>query len=333
MKISRKNFQIAAHKLPSVSIMVVGDIILDKYLHGDVSRISPEAPVPVVHVKSENLKLGGAGNVINNLFALGCKSFVISRCGQDENSEKLKQLLLDIKIPEQNISLIRSKDIPTTIKTRVIAGHQQVCRIDREDVLPLTAAENEITNSKIKTFISAADGLILSDYDKGFFNSGLIENISKIAKDKYIAVDPQVGHFDYYKKVSILTPNHHEAGRYLGRTIYTDAEIETAALDITKKLDCESVMITRGEKGMTLFQKDPQQIFHIPTVAREVFDVTGAGDTVISVFTAFKLAGLSQLEASVVANAAASLVISRIGAATATVEEIENRLQIMGLFA
>lgn len=333
MKISLNNFKEAVKNIRNVKILVIGDIILDEYLIGEVNRISPEAPVPVLLVRNEQLNLGGAGNVINNLTALGCKSVVYGRCGQDKYSELLNNLLKHKNLTENDIHLTHSDGIPTTIKTRIIAGHQQICRVDREETTPLTTQEQISIIASLEKDIKDSHGMILSDYDKGYFNAGFIESIVKLTTTNncFVAVDPQISHFNLYKQVSILTPNHHEAGNFLGKKLISDKEVEDGAIEICAKLNSD-LMITRGDKGMTIYEKESGKITHIPTVAKEVFDVTGAGDTVISVYTAFKLSGLNEIESALVANAAASVVISRLGAATASIAEIENKLNEMDLF-
>ena len=334
MKISRSRFKQSVTRLSSIKIQVIGDVILDEYLVGDVNRISPEAPVPVVWVKKESVTLGGSGNVVKNLSTLGVKSSVFARCGNDSKAELLKDLLLKENVSENNLHLLKSDKVPTTLKTRIIAGHQQVCRVDREEVIPIDENEMSKIIASIQSDLKDTDGIILSDYDKGYFSAKMIAEIVKMGKasGKFIAVDPQVSHFSFYTDVLVLTPNHHEAGRFLDKKLLTDEEIESGALQAIQRLHSDSIMITRGDKGMSLYLKSEKKIHHIPTVAREVFDVTGAGDTVISVYTAFKLCGLSEIESAVVSNAAASVVIARLGASTATPEEIENRLEEMNLF-
>lgn len=333
--LDRNRFQTSTKKLKDLRIIVIGDFILDEYLIGEVNRISPEAPVPVVWVRKEKITLGGAGNVVKNLSSLGVKSIVLGRAGKDEKAKSLLELLSNENTDREKNFLLQSEEVPTILKTRVIAGHQQVCRIDKEELKPITKKEEDLLIQAFLERIDSSDAVILSDYDKGTLTPRLIQEISRICVDKkkIVTVDPQVSHFFLYKGVSILTPNHHEAGKAIGKKLETDSEILQAAQEITEKLSCPSLMITRGEKGMSLYLSSQKEIFHIPTVAREVFDVTGAGDTVISAYTAYHAAGLSELDASVVSNAAAGVVVGKLGAETVTPEELHSSLQSMGTFS
>lgn len=309
-------------------------MILDEYLLGTVTRISPEAPVPIVLVNKESITLGGSGNVVKNLSAIGASSIVFARVGRDDKSKILEDLLLRENVAKENLFLLRSIDVPTTIKTRIIATHQQVCRVDREKVTEIsTSEENEILKN-FQSKIQESHGVIISDYDKGYLTSNLIQKIVEICNKnkKFCSVDPQVRHFHLYEKVSILTPNHLEAGKALGKAIYNDNEIEAGAKELAEKLDSESMMITRGENGMTIFDNTKKKAFHIPTVAKEVFDVTGAGDTVISIYTSCLVSGFSAIESAVVANAAAGIVVGKLGSSTATISEIQKSLEMMDLF-
>ncbi|MBE8401382.1 D-glycero-beta-D-manno-heptose-7-phosphate kinase [Leptospira borgpetersenii] len=332
--LNRDRFLTSTTRLKDLKIIVIGDFILDEYLIGEVNRISPEAPVPVVWVRKEKITLGGAGNVVKNLSSLGVKSIVLGRVGNDEKAKSLSKLLMNENTDESQNFLIESEEIPTILKTRVIAGHQQVCRIDKEELKPINQKEEELLLEAFLERIDFVDAVILSDYDKGTLTPRIIREVSKICSDKkkIVTVDPQVSHFFLYQGVSILTPNHHEAGRAIGRKLENDSEILNAAREISEKLSCFSLMITRGEKGMSLYLSSQKEIYHIPTAAREVFDVTGAGDTVISAYTAYYAAGLSELDASVVANAAAGVVIAKLGAETVTSEELDFSLQSMGSF-
>ncbi|MBE7411298.1 MAG: D-glycero-beta-D-manno-heptose-7-phosphate kinase [Leptospiraceae bacterium] len=332
-QINREKFLKCKEQFKEKKIIVIGDIILDEYLLGSVSRISPEAPVPIVLVEKENITLGGSGNVVKNLTSIGVSSIVFARVGNDEKANTIENLLLKENVNTKDLFLLKSENIPTTIKTRVIATHQQVCRVDREKTNPITKSEELRVLNHFQKKIQECDGVIISDYDKGFLTISLIQQIIKICLEnkKFCSVDPQVRHFFQYEQVSILTPNHHEAGRALERTIFTDEEIETGAKELTKKLNSESIMITRGEKGMTIYSRKEEKIFHIPTVAKEVFDVTGAGDTVISVYTAFIVTGLSQLESAIAANASAGIVVGKLGSSTTNFSEIQNSLENMNL--
>lgn len=333
LKISRTRLQDAFTRLPSIKVLVIGDLILDEYLFGNVERISPEAPVPVVWVRREKHALGGSGNVIQNLAAIGVSSIVMGRVGKDNAFQTLKQLLAEQNVAETDFALLTSDTLPTILKTRIIASNQQICRVDREEVLPLTPAEENLVIDKLKSKISQCSAIIISDYDKGYLTNRVIQECIELARknDVIVTVDPQVSHFFQYKNIDIMTPNHHEAGKALGRKLESEKDIEDACLEICEKITPKAMMITRGEKGMSIYETRLKEFYHIPTVAREVFDVTGAGDTVISMYTAFLAAGLSILEASLVANASAGVVVGKLGTATVTPIEIEQNLGVLGI--
>lgn len=296
--------------------------MLDQYIMGRVQRISPEAPVPVVEERSRKHIPGGAGNVICNLHSIGAEAVPVGLIGQDEEGRILKSDMENYtKIMD---GLLEISWRPTTVKTRVFASNQQVCRIDREDKTPVRESVLEALLEKIKEFMEGTSGIILSDYDKGVMVPDLIAETVRIAHQRniFVSVDPQVTHFERYRKVDVLTPNHIEAGRFLNRTLVTDEEVTQGGREIIDRLEAKSVLITRGEKGMTLVE--PGRSRHFPTVAREVFDVTGAGDTVISIFTAIMAAGGSLQQAVQLSNAAAGIVVGRIGAATVSVQELRQ---------
>lgn len=332
MKISKQTLETAFEKISRMKILVIGDLILDEYLIGSVDRISPEAPVPVVWVRKETQTLGGSGNVIKNLASLGISSIVFGRIGKDKAGETLQSLVLDSKVNDSDLNLMVSDAVPTICKTRIIASNQQVCRVDREEIIPLEPAEENQILSLFQTKINEADAVILSDYDKGYLTPRLIEGLIQIClkEKKIVTVDPQVSHFFLYKGIQIMTPNHHEAGKAISKKLTTTEEIESACVLISEKLQSEAVMITRGEKGMSIYESKPKAFTHIPTVAKEVFDVTGAGDTVITTYTAFLAAGLSVPLASLVSNVSAGIVVGKLGAATVTTKEILLELQNLG---
>lgn len=332
--LDKNRYLSAAAKLSQIKIIVIGDLILDEYLIGEVNRISPEAPVPVVWVRNEKMTLGGAGNVVKNLSQLGSRSIVFGRAGKDSTAKVLEKLLESENTDPSKNKIIFSDQVPTILKTRVIAGHQQVCRIDREETNPLTKEEEEELIRGFIERIREADGVILSDYDKGTLTPSLIREIIDVSvkENKIVTVDPQVSHFFQYGKATVMTPNHHEAGKALGKKLDSDSDVEAAAREIAERLQSPSMMITRGEKGMSLYISREGKTYHIPTVAREVFDVTGAGDTVISVYTAFLAAGLGEIEAALVANAAAGIVVGKLGAETVDPNELLEALEKRGIF-
>jgi len=300
--------------------------MLDEYLFGSVSRISPEAPVPVVEITSSRRLLGGAANVAANIRALGDEPLLLGTVGEDEASIKLAQLLKQRGISSEYLVNDRSRQ--TTIKTRVIAHSQQVVRADREDRHELN---DDTRNRVLKRFMSVADSLqavIISDYGKGVITKSLLENIIEVClqKDIFIAVDPQDTHFHNYRRVSVITPNHHEAGFAYGRRIVSEADLMEVGAGLLRKLQAKSILITRGADGMSLFQ-DGAEPTHIPTFARKVFDVTGAGDTVISCFVSAVCAGADLVEASIVANVGAGITVAEVGTATVAVSQLKKELE------
>ena len=301
------------------NILVIGDIILDHYIWGKVDRISPEAPVPVVEVTRESFLLGGAANVAYNIVSLGGKASVIGINGQDIAGEALMNILLQRGV---NCDGIFTENRPTTVKTRVIAHNQQVVRFDREDKKYVDGKILKGILKYINSVILNYDAVIVSDYKKGMISPELVKDIVKKTKSKgtFIAVDPKVGHFDFYKGVSLITPNVMEASSGSNIEIRDDKTLLKSGKSLMKKLSCKAVLITRGEQGMSLFQKE--KVSHIPTVARKVYDVTGAGDTVISAFTLAYASGANMEEAAVIANHAAGIVVGEVGTAVTTADQI-----------
>jgi D-beta-D-heptose 7-phosphate kinase/D-beta-D-heptose 1-phosphate adenosyltransferase len=301
------------------NILVIGDIILDHYIWGKVNRISPEAPVPVVEVTREEFLLGGAANVAHNIVSLGGRASVIGINGQDAAGEALINILRQRGV---NCDGIFTENRPTTVKTRVIAHNQQVVRFDREDKKYVDGKILKGILAYINSVLLRYDAVIVSDYQKGMISQELIKDIVKKTKPKgmFIAVDPKVGHFDFYQGVSLITPNVMEASSGSQIDIRDDKTLLKAGKGLMKKLSCKAVLITRGEQGMSLFEKN--KITHIPTVARKVYDVTGAGDTVISAFTLAHASGATMEEAAVIANHAAGIVVGEVGTAVATPEQL-----------
>jgi D-beta-D-heptose 7-phosphate kinase/D-beta-D-heptose 1-phosphate adenosyltransferase len=307
-------------------VLVVGDLILDEFIWGGVSRISPEAPVPVVWVNSENFMPGGASNVAANIRSLGGEVHLAGIVGADSRGEKLRELLSQKGVHCDGVFTDPAR--PTTQKTRVIAGHQQVVRIDRERVEPLPDSLIDAVLDFIRAKMDDIDALIIEDYGKGVISPRLVQEIVRAAKkrDKVITVDPKETHFSYYQGVTTITPNHHEAASAVGYAIRDEATLEKAGNQLLKKLNAESVLITRGENGMCLFQqgKRPERI---PTVAQEVFDVSGAGDTVISAYTLARARRASAVEAAHISNCAAGIVVGKVGVAVTTRQELLARIK------
>lgn len=309
-------------------IIVVGDIMLDHFIKGSVSRISPEAPVPVVAVNNEFFVAGGAGNVAVNLAALGAKPVMISVIGQDIGGQMLKGILQSKGIAVYGLA--EDKDRPTTQKIRVMAEQQQIVRFDRESKKTIS---RDIAAACMKSFelaIKTAKGVILSDYGKGMLSDQNIKTIiDKCRKRKIpVCVDPKIDNFKKYKNITCMTPNTKEAWEGAGETPKAgEAAIVKLGNKILKMLGAQSILITRSADGMSLFEKGKKLPTTIPTMAREVYDVTGAGDTVISVFTLALAAGAALPEAAVLSNYAAGIVVGKSGTATATRKEIEGVLK------
>lgn len=313
-------------KIPQSRVFVLGDLMWDEYIRGDVSRISPEAPVPVLLGTSEDRTPGGAANVLKNLRDLKCTMGILGIVGADGNGVALQHELEKWGLAE-HLQLIRMADRPTTIKTRFMARNQQLLRVDREKA---SAIDERTEGEVLKAFersIGAFDAVIISDYDKGLLTRRVITEAIRIARAKkiFVAVDPQVKHFRDYSFSDIMTPNEKEASEGIGKSFpQSDEDVAQIAAEIRRELKLEHLLITRSQRGMAYF-KDGQAVY-LPTVAREVFDVTGAGDTVITVYTAAIAAGATHIEAMVLSNIAGGIVVGKLGTATATVAEIQNEL-------
>ncbi|MCL2485902.1 MAG: D-glycero-beta-D-manno-heptose-7-phosphate kinase [Endomicrobia bacterium] len=308
------------------SVLVVGDIMIDKFIWGKVSRISPEAPVPVVEVTKETETLGGAGNVANNITALGGKAFVVGTIGDDFTGGSLISLLKEKSVNPDY--LVCDLQRPTIIKTRIIAASQQVVRVDKE----IKGNFNLSTESKIidniEKLIPKFNAVIISDYGKGVVSPKVLHRTIALAK-KYkipVTVDPKIENFKKYKKVTTMTPNTKEAIEGMNaKNIKTDEDMINLGKKILKTLNSESVLITRSEKGMTLIERN-NKVTNIPTRAKEVFDVTGAGDTVISTMTLALAAGANLATAAEIANFAAGIVVGKLGTATTNPEELKKTI-------
>ncbi len=300
---------------------VVGDIIVDEFVWGDVSRISPEAPVPVVNVESTDRRLGGSANVIRNLHALNQPSAMFGIVGDDEPGKWVHQRLAELNADDAGV-LTKRNNRPTAIKTRIIARHQQVVRYDREWTEPAKPETHDEIEKRMLNRLAEANAVILSDYGKGVLTPEFLERLISHMDGKIVAVDPKPEHTDAYKNATLITPNLSEAAAMAGMdAINNDGQVEAIAKTLHKNLNLTYALITRSERGMTLFDGD--HCHHIPTAARDVYDVTGAGDTVIAVFTTCLARGDDPLKAAQIANLAAGVVVGKVGTATATWEEIE----------
>ncbi len=325
-KISKERFDQIFSGWGGHRILVLGDVMLDEYLWGNVSRISPEAPVPVVEIVKESVKLGGAANVALNIKALGDEPVLVGVIGEDGNGAKMMSALSEAGIKRQGI--FRDNPRTTTIKTRIIAHNQQVVRADREN----TEEISEELTDKVMTFVTdkmqEIDGIIISDYGKGVVTYKLLSQLIGLCNqnDVFIAVDPKDTHFMNYKRVSLITPNHHEAGFVYGKRIKNEGILQEVGWGLVQRLNVDALLITLGEKGMSLFEADGT-LTHFPTRAKKIYDVTGAGDTVISAFTCAVAAKANYKEATLISNHVAGLVVGQVGTAQATREELMADLE------
>ena len=316
----------AVSNFKNARVLVIGDLILDEFIWGDVSRISPEAPVPVVWVKKESFMPGGASNVANNLSSLGANVSLVGVIGDDEHGAILKSELEQKGIDTSGILTDESR--PTTLKTRVVAQHQQVVRIDKEKIDHLDGNMVSRMINHIESAIKKVDAVVIEDYGKGVITPKLLSRIVPAAKraGKIISVDPKEEHFKYYQGISVITPNNHEAAKAVGFEIKDEASLKKAGRVLLSKLNCKIALITLGENGMAVFQKSKPMI-HIPTVAQEVFDVSGAGDTVIATYTLALAAGANPVKAAYIANCAAGIVVGKVGIAVVTADELLDRIK------
>ncbi len=312
-------------RFPQASVLVVGDLILDHYVWGRVTRISPEAPVPVVHVESEEFKLGGAANVFNNIHALGGQADICGVVGADESG---RRLLKELGVRRKGRGgVIIDADRPTTRKSRVVAHHQQVVRFDVETRQePKPSLQKRILRY-VESRIKEISCLVVSDYAKGVVTPTLMAELTRLAAQRGIpiVVDPKVEHFSYYKGVTVVTPNHLEATQAAGTHGDDDRTIYEAGTMIRQRLGCQAVLVTRGEKGMSLFEGDGVQ-WHVPTKARQVFDVTGAGDTVVATLALALATGTTLRDAAYLANHAAGIVVGMVGTATISGKQLCDAL-------
>ena len=312
-------------KFSSKKVLVVGDIMMDRFVWGNVERISPEAPVPVVEVVKETEHAGGCGNVAKNIVSLGGKSVVVTVIGDDINGERLKHIM---ESSGTDISgIFQDRERQTIVKTRITAHNQQMVRIDRESKLQISSSIIEKIVNFIKQMVKTVDAILISDYGKCVITKNVLKTCIKLAHkyDIPISVDPKIEHFMDYKRVTVITPNTNEAtlGMRLHKKTTTEEEIYALCEKIITKLKSEAVVITRGEKGMSLFQKN-RKIYNIPTRAKEVYDVTGAGDTVIATLTLALAAGASMSTGCEIANYAAGVVVGKVGTATVNTEELKS---------
>lgn len=302
-------------------IVVIGDLMLDEFIWGRVRRISPEAPVPVVEVDRQTLALGGAGNVVSNLVALGASPVPVGVVGADGDADRLRSALLALGVSCDG--LVTDAGRPTTLKTRIIAHNQQVVRADRESRTPVSDEMEQQIIAAFRHHIEAADAVVVSDYSKGLLTAGVLRQTLAAARERELIVclDPKMRSFVHYQPVTVITPNNQEAAEAAGISIEDETGLVEAGRKILASIDCRAALVTRGEEGMTLFT-DGGEVTHIPTVAREVYDVTGAGDTVVATLALALASGATLAEAARLANHAAGVVVGKIGTATVTREEL-----------
>ncbi len=326
MMVSSSNFDHYLDNLAHTRLLCLGDIMLDCFIYGRVERISPEAPVPVFHMNHKTMSVGGAGNVVRNLSALGVETSFCGMIGRDNEGEELKKLIDEL--PKTTGCLIQDLHRPTTHKIRYLAHNQQVLRADNEATFPLSVELQDQVIQYFQTQLSLVNGVIFSDYGKGMLPPTLLKELISLANQagKPVIVDPKGSDYSIYRGATVLTPNLKELAQATRMPVSKDDQIVEAALNLINKYDINAVLVTRSEQGMSLIRAN-QEPFHIPTHAIEVFDVSGAGDTVIAAFSAALLGGASFEEAAYLANVAAGLVVAKVGTATVSSEEIRNLMK------
>lgn len=300
-------------------VIVLGDVMLDAFTWGEVSRISPEAPVPVVRVVRETYRPGGSANVSANIRSLGGTPLTIAVIGSDATGERLRALFGTEGL---EATLLVADARVTTLKTRIIANNQQVVRTDREDLTPLSGEVNRKLAGHFLTALAEADAIVVSDYDKGVVNGEILALVLPAAKSAGVPVflDPKVSNRDYYKPITIVTPNAREAELISGVPIHDERSLESAGRALLARFECRWVLITRGKEGMSLFSDSA--VHHMPAQAREVFDVSGAGDTVVATLALAHAAGADLPDAARMANFAAGIVVGKMGTAVVTAAEL-----------
>lgn len=320
----------AIERFPHCRVMVIGDLMLDVFIWGEVRRISPEAPVPVVEVNGETKCLGGAANVAHNLASLGAIPHPAGVIGDDEAGAKILELFSEKSVA--TVGIIEEKGRPSSVKTRIIARNQQVVRYDRESRHAPDRKSLERLIDFIGKTLPHSDVVIVSDYAKGVVCARLIDELRTLTSGKIpVVVDPKVQNFDLYRSFTTVTPNHHEAALISGIPIVDEESLHAAGRKLLRKLGCENLLITRGKDGMSIFRNGDTAFHSIPHFARQVYDVTGAGDTVAAVLALGAAAGLSIIDSSILANLAAGIVVGEVGTAavsagtlTAALEQMEQ---------
>ncbi|MGB3809067.1 MAG: D-glycero-beta-D-manno-heptose-7-phosphate kinase [Parvibaculum sp.] len=315
-----------AERLRDTRILCVGDVMLDRYVYGDVERVSPEAPIPVLKVNEERAMLGGAGNVVRNLAALGARVSFISVVGPDEAGAEIADMLN--ALPQTQARLVTEATRRSTVKTRYVAMNQQMLRADHETVAPLSLARQEELLGHIRALLPASQVLVLSDYGKGVLTAAVCRAAIEEARDLGIpvVVDPKGRNYARYRGASVITPNRRELAEATGHILADEGSIVAAARELTEQCGISSVLVTRSQEGMSVIVDDGT-VTHLPAEAREVFDVSGAGDTVVSTLAAALAAGLPLVDAAGLANAAAGLVVGKVGTAVVYRDELAAKLR------
>ncbi len=323
---SRRKLQAYLTRFSRARILVIGDLIVDHYIWGKVHRVSPEAPVPVVHVQSESFRLGGAANVFHNILTLGGQAELCGVVGTDADGKQLLRQLKNTKTSTTGVIVDGGR--PTIKKSRVVAHNQQIVRYDVEQSHAISTAVERKILKYISKQISNLSAIVISDYAKGMITANLVEHLRTSASRHHvpIIVDPKVEHMAYYSGVTVVTPNHWEARQAAGFLPTQRASIEEIGFSLRDRLQCQTVLITRGEDGMSIFQ-DKGRTWTIPAVAQQVFDVTGAGDTVVSTLALAISAGANLPEAALLANHAAGIVVGMLGTATVSRQQLEDSLR------
>lgn len=313
IQLTQTRLEVVSNAFCSARIAVIGDLMLDRYTFGTVSRVSPEAPVPVLDIEEEQARLGGAANVGHNIHGLGATPVMFGVIGDDTSGLLLKGIFADLGFPLDGI--ITAPDRPTTVKTRVIAGSQQMLRIDHEKKHDITKETEDRLISMLEYQLPSLEGIILEDYNKGVITRSLIQRVITLAKTRNIPVfvDPKFQNFFEYKECTVFKPNRKEVEDALHVRLSSQEEILHAGQKLLSELQADNILLTLGEKGMLLFERGKEEPFAIPTRARQVADVSGAGDTVIATLAVSLACGMSVREAAVLANRAAGLVIEELG--------------------
>ncbi len=325
--VSRDRSESIMQGFDGIKLLVVGDMMLDVFIRGQVDRISPEAPVPIVKVIEEISSPGGAANTVRNIYDLGAQAYAVGRIGDDTEGRKLVELFHGKSMYVGGI--VPDPNLPTTTKTRIIANNQHIVRVDREEYKEVAGSALETMLNFIEGHIFSIDGVIVSDYLKGVITPQMMRWIIDFTRGnlwKPVVVDPKSKDFQIYRGADYITPNRKEAAEATGMKLETDEDITKCGLKILDQVEAKTVLLTKGEHGMSLFQREEPVITHIPTHAKGVYDVSGAGDTVATYFALAMLCKAEPIEAAYLANVAAGIVVGKLGTATATREEVRRKL-------